>query len=102
MPQIGLTFHCKQQSRFNELFANGIRFLHLALCNDIKQDAVRSEVSVVEAWEIILFSIVGAFLLRIKNSMVLMTKSEYFVLRCRISRDGFIASFPRTVAQMTN
>ena len=51
----------------------------------------------VEAWEKIFFSI-----LRIKNSMVLLTRSEYFVLRCRISRDGFIASFPRTEAQMTH
>jgi hypothetical protein len=30
-------------------------FLHLVICNDIKNDAVRSEVSVFEAWEIIFF-----------------------------------------------
>jgi hypothetical protein len=29
-------------------------FLCLAICNYIKEDAVRSEISVVEAWEIIL------------------------------------------------
>jgi hypothetical protein len=40
---------------------NGIQFfLHLAICNDIKYDAVRSEVSVVKAWEIIAFSILCA------------------------------------------
>ena len=58
--------------------------------------------SVVEAWEIIFFSILSASLLRIKNSMGLLTRSECFVLRCRISPDGYIASFPRTVAQMTH
>ena len=55
--------------------------------------------SVAEAWEIIFFSILSASLSRIKNSMGLLTRSECFVLRCRISHDGFIASFPRTVAQ---
>ena len=63
---------------------------------------VISEVSVAEAWEIIFFSTLSAFLLRIKNSMSLLTKSECFESRCRISRDGFIASFHRTVAQMTH
>ena len=61
--------------------------------------------SVFEAGEIIFFSILSASLLsllRINNSMGLLTRSECFVLRCRISRDGFIASFPRTVAQMTH
>jgi len=58
-------------------------------------------VSVVEAWEIIYFSILSASLLRIKNSMGLLTRSAYFVLRCRIIRDDFITSFPRTTAQMT-
>ena len=53
-------------------------------------------------WEIIFFSILSASLLRVKNSVGLLTRSECFVLRCRISRDGFIASFPRTVAQMTH
>ena len=77
-------------------------FLHLAICNDIKYDAVRSEVSVVEAWEIIFFSILNASLLCIKNSVGLLTRLECFALRCRISRDGFIASFPRTVTQMTH
>ena len=66
-------------------------FLHLAACNDIKYDAGRSEVSVVEGWEIIFFSIISASLLLIKKSMVLLTRSECFVLRCQISRDGFIA-----------
>jgi len=56
-------------------------------------------VSVVEAWEITLFYILNASFLRINNSMGLLTRSECFVLRCRISHDGFIASFPRTVAQ---
>ena len=57
--------------------------------------------SVVEACEIIFFSILSASLLRIKNSVGLLTRPECFVLRCRIIRDGFIASFPRTVAHMT-
>ena len=56
----------------------------------------------VEAWEIIFFSILSASLLHIKNSMGLLTRSECFVLRCRISHDDFLASFPRTVAQMTH
>ena len=34
--------------------------------------------------------------------MGLLTRSECFVLRFQISRNGFIASFPRTVAQMTH
>ena len=51
--------------------------------------------------EIIFFSILSASLLRINNSVGLLTGSECFVLRCRKSRDGFIDSFPRTVAQMT-
>ena len=77
-------------------------FYYLAICNDIKYDAVRSEVSVFEAWEIIFFSILSAYLLRIKSLLDLLIRSECFGLRCRISRDGFIASFPRTVAQMTH
>ena len=36
--------------------------------------------SVVEAWEIIFFSILSASLLRIKNSMGLLTRSACFVL----------------------
>jgi hypothetical protein len=32
-------------------------FLHLAIFNDIKLDSVRSEVSVVGAWEIIFLSV---------------------------------------------
>jgi len=59
-------------------------------------------VSVVEAWEIVFFSILNASFLRINNSMVVLSRSECFVLRCRISHDGFIASVPRTVAQMTH
>ena len=58
--------------------------------------------SVVEAWEILFFSILSASLLRIKNSMGLLIRSECFVLRCQISHDGFAASIPRTVAQMTH
>ena len=58
--------------------------------------------SVVEAGEMIFFSILNASLLRINNSMDVLTRSECFVLRCRISHDGFIVSFPRTVAQMTH
>ena len=53
-------------------------FLHLAICNHIKSDAVRSEVLVVEAWEIIFFSILIASLLCIKNSVGLLTKLECF------------------------
>ena len=56
----------------------------------------------VEACDIIFFSILSASLLRTKNSMGLLSRSECFALRCRISRDGFIVSFPRTVAQMTH
>jgi len=59
-------------------------------------------VSVVEAWEITFFSILSASLLCIKNSMGLLTRSECFEVRCRISYDGFIASFTRTAAQMTH
>jgi len=59
-------------------------------------------VSVVEAWEIIFFSILSASLLRIKNSVGLLNRLECFVLRCRISRADFIVSFHRTVAQMTH
>ena len=70
-------------------------FLHLAIRSDTKYDAVRGEVSVDEAWEIIFFSILSASLLRIKNSIGLLTGSECFVFRCRISRDGFIASVPK-------
>jgi len=41
--------------------------------------------SVVEALEINFFSILSGSVLRIKDSTGLLTRSECFVLRCRIS-----------------
>jgi hypothetical protein len=63
-------------------------FLHLAVCNG--NGSVCGE-----AWEIIYFSILSEFLLRKKNSIGLLTRSEYFVLKYRVSRNAFIASFPK-------
>jgi hypothetical protein len=58
--------------------------------------------SVVEALEIISFSNLFASLSHTMNSFGSLTRLECLVLRCRLSHDAFIASFPRTVAQMTH
>jgi hypothetical protein len=59
-------------------------FIYLAVCNDIIQNAIRIEVSVVEAWEIISFSILSASLLCINDSVCSLNRSECLVLRCQL------------------